>query len=61
MEFDLEEVMKILKSMFEFLDEVLVEKVRNYKLLEMKVFIILKENIFYLLFLFFLLVISYFV
>lgn len=58
--FDREEVIKRLFFMFKFLDEILVEKVRKYKLNELKVFRILRENILYLLFLLLLLVISYF-
>ena len=59
MEFDPEEAIKTPNSMFEPPDEALVEKARKYKLLEIKAFTILKENIFHLLFLSSLLVISY--
>lgn len=58
-EFDPKEAIKTPSSMFEPPDEALVEKAREYKLLEMKAFTILKENIFHLLFLSSLLVISY--
>lgn len=57
--FDPEEAIKRPSSMFEPPDESLVKKARKYKLLEMKAFTILKENIFHLLFLSSLLVISY--
>lgn len=57
--FDPEEAVKCPTGMFEPPDEVLVKKARKYKLNEMKVFTILKENILHLLFLSSLLVISY--
>lgn len=57
--FNPEEAIKKTSSMFQPPDEALVEKARNYKLLETKAFRILKESIFHLLFLSSLLVISY--
>ena len=59
MEFDPEEAIKTPINMFEPPDEALVKKARKYKLLEIKAFAILKENIFHLLFLSSLLVISH--
>lgn len=59
LDFAPEEAIKTPSSMFEPPDEALVKKAREYKLLEMKAFTILKEQIFHVLFLSSLLVISY--
>jgi len=59
LEFEPEEAIKTPSSIFEPPDEALVKKARKYKLLEMKAFTILKEQIFHVLFLSSLLVISY--